>query len=118
MAVPISDAEAAEHADASVCVYPPNRYGIPHDLEHECNKALLFLSKLDEEEESDQTDLRSIHIRRSVYWAYFGQPPSTEGCNAIRETKKSRYFHAWPATLIIGDLKSCGAEQSPYCTCP
>ncbi|KAM4063563.1 hypothetical protein HRG_011330 [Hirsutella rhossiliensis] len=84
-AVPMSDAEASEHADTSVRVQPPNRYGIPHDLDHERDKTRLFLPKLDEAAESDQTELRSLFIRRSVYLAYFGQPPSTQGCTADRD---------------------------------
>ncbi|KAM4063620.1 hypothetical protein HRG_011295 [Hirsutella rhossiliensis] len=86
-AVPMSDAEASEHADTTtVRVQPPNRYGIPHHLDHERDKARLFLSKLGEAAESNQTELGSLFIRRSVYWAYFGLPPSTEGCLAVRET--------------------------------
>lgn len=85
-AVPISEAEASKHSDASIRVQPPKRYGIPHDLDHERDKARLFLPQFDEAVESDQADLPSLFIRKAVYLAYFGRPPSTEGCIVSSET--------------------------------
>ena len=84
-AVPIS-IDASEDGEASVRVQAPIRYGLPHDLHHGGDKARLFLPRLDEALESDQNDACSLFIRRSVYLAYFGQPPAIEGCIADDET--------------------------------
>lgn len=91
-ASPMSVAEASDHSQIIMRGQPPKRHGVPHDVDHDCDEAWIFLPKLDNGLEADQTSVSSLFIRRSVYLAYFGQPPSTESCIPNNEAPRHDVF--------------------------
>ncbi|KJZ70775.1 hypothetical protein HIM_09825 [Hirsutella minnesotensis 3608] len=77
-AVPVSESDevVGGQGDIRERDQPPKRYGRPNTLDHDYDKALLFLPQMENEIDAERTEITSTFIRWSVYCAYFGTPPS------------------------------------------
>lgn len=89
-ASPIVVTDMSQNPELSQCVGPPIRSGIPHDADHDRDRAQLFLPQMHQQFEAIQTRMTSFFIRKSVYLAYFGQCPSIR--NDIADGQHSPYF--------------------------
>ena len=83
-ALPVHAAREVGTAEIRECFGQPARCGIPHDLDHDRDKRSLFLPTLHGSLESDQTRITSLFVRRSVYFAFFGQRLAVD-INQIRQ---------------------------------
>lgn len=88
-AATVQDAEVVEVSDICGRVQGPKRQGVPHELDHGRDKASLFFPSMESVGGAGQTKISSLFIRKSMYTAYFGKPPSTTGCVPCSEVASS-----------------------------
>merc|ERR1712025_479774 len=79
-AVVVQNLQDDDGSDIGDCGRLPRRQGVPHDRDHERDNTALFFPTLEKVAGGGQPRISSLFIRKSMYTAYFGQPPSTIKC--------------------------------------
>jgi hypothetical protein len=73
-AQPLTVEQARAAVEMDYLDTPPKRCGIPHTQDHERDELPLFVDILHNTDEEQCDEMSSSFIRRSVYFAFSGQP--------------------------------------------
>ncbi|KAI9147309.1 Cytochrome P450 monooxygenase FSL4 [Paramyrothecium foliicola] len=75
-ATAFSNSSAVGDFSRGECEKTPRRYGTPLDEDQKYERIHLFLPALEDYVQERNGNITTLFIRKSVYWAYFGRPPS------------------------------------------